>query len=214
MDYTLSQLGSGVRYNAAPTTVIIGESEYDRGPTKVIKLKASTASDDQKDGAGDAKLLEMVGNGTRAGLEYLERLERVTKRMVAASHKDPEGMKGTISGRALEIADDGFHDMILAMRKSYGDSGLVPLLSKILTAFARTGSLPDGISEKEATAFGLRWPKLYASTPADELSMVQAIVMGITQPPDPAASPARTNGGAATKRANRKARPQRNRDRN
>ncbi len=181
MDYTISQLGRGIRYSAAPQLVVIGDTDVQdvrRGPTTVIRLKAAYADDGQKYGAADAKLLEMVGNGTQVGLNYIQELRRITFEAMAASVKKSD-MKVNVSGRAMEISDDAFYDFANMLRNSYGDGGLVPLMSKVMLAFKRTGMMPLAVGDDEITAFGLRWPKLYPSTPADDLQMVESLVMAV-----------------------------------
>ncbi len=180
MDYTLSQLGRGIRYSAAPQTVVIGDVESDqrRTPSTIIKLKAAYADEGQKFGAADAKLLEMVGNGTQVGLNYVQELRRITFEALAASIKKSE-LKTAMSGRAMEISDDAFYDLANLFRNSYGDGGLIPLMSKVMKALRMVGMLEVSIDEASITAFGLRWPKLYPSTPADDLQMVESLVMAV-----------------------------------
>lgn len=181
MDYTISQLGRGIRYSAAPQLVVIGDNDTDdilRGPTTVLKLKAAYADDSQKMGGADAKLLEMVGNGTQVGINYIQELRRITFEALSASVKKHE-MKGTMSGRAMEISDDAFYDLASMFRNTYGDSGLIPLVSKIVVAMGMTGAANLVVPPEEATKFGLRWPKLYPSTPADDIQMVESLVMAV-----------------------------------
>lgn len=180
MDYTLSQLGRGIRYSAAPQLAVIGDmdngDDFQRGPSMVLKLRTSRGDGDEKIGASDAKLLEMVGNGTQVGINYIEELRKLTLEAISASIKKHE-IKGALSGRAMEVSDDAFYDLAHMLRNRYGDSGLVPLVSKIMIAFQKLGMLPIAISDEELTAFGLRWPRLYPSTPSDELQMVESLVM-------------------------------------
>ena len=185
MDYTLSQMGRGIRYNAAPQLVIVGKmvnntDSINRGPVTIIHLESAYSNDDQKYGAADAKLLEMVGNGVRAGIEYIALLRKLSFELIAASYKTPETHKGTVSGRAMEILDDSFYDLVYTLRTSYGDSGLVKLLSKIAQACMLTGVMPYkdlGVTEKTATEFGLSWPKMYNATPTDETQIIEGMLM-------------------------------------
>ena len=80
IDYTLSQIGRGVRYNAAPQLVVIGDpaaigggggSDDDgaitRDPLTYIRLGAGIKTEEGDiQGRGDAKLLEMTGTGIEA----------------------------------------------------------------------------------------------------------------------------------------------------
>jgi len=187
LDYTISQMGRGIRYSAAPQLVITGElsgadeQNMRRGPTSVLRLKSSWADDNLKLGASDAKLLEMVGNGTQVGLNYVDLVKKTTMNALAASVRSIETHTGTVSGRAMELIDDAFYDIINAFRASYGDGALVPLLSKIVLAYEMTGALPPEVTVRGEglTAFGLRWPRVFSTTPADELQMVESLTMAV-----------------------------------
>lgn len=186
-DYTLSQLGRGVRYNAAPQLVIVGDLKGDddpgriqRGPVSVLHFDADTRLDDgTKMGGGDAKLLEMVGNGVTAGMKYVEYVLRLAVEAISASRKNPEEAHGTLSGRAMELMDDAFFDLVHELRSAYGDEGFVPLLRKIVRACCKTGAAPAGCSEEVALQFGLRWPRLYGTTPQDEVNLMESMAMGV-----------------------------------
>ncbi len=183
-DYTLSQLGRGVRYNAAPQLVIIGDLVTDddnriqRGPVTVIQLKSQTRdADGGAYGGGDAKLLEMVGNGTTAGMKYVEYARRLALESIAVSRKNPEEARGTLSGRAMELMDDSFYDLVHELRNAYGEGGFGPLLRKIATAYVLKKLAPEGITQDMVRTFGLRWPRLYAPSPQDEMTVIEGMTM-------------------------------------
>ncbi len=186
IDYTMSQLGRGIRYSAAPQLVVIGEMDesdgmnYRRGPVGVLKLKSTYSDDSMKLGGSDAKLLEMVGNGTQVGLNYVDTLRKATLNAISASARTAQTHTGALSGRSMELMDDSFYDLVNALRSSYGDAGFVPLLSKIVMAYKVTGALPpelSGMTDEDLTSFGIRWPKVFTSTPQDEMSMVESLTM-------------------------------------
>jgi hypothetical protein len=187
LDYTISQLGRGIRYSAAPQLVIIGELDNDdaasvqRGPTTVLRLKSSWADDSQKLGGSDAKLLEMVGNGTQVGLNYVDLVKKTTLQALSASVRGIQTHTGTVSGRAMEVEDDAYYDIVNAFRTSYGDGGVVPLMSKIMAAFVMTGACPLALPLEELTGFGIRWPRVFSSTPTDEMSIVESMSMAVQQ---------------------------------
>ena len=138
--------------------VIIGDMDesdgmnYRRGPVGVLKLKSSYGDETQKLGGSDAKLLEMVGNGTQVGLNYVDTLRKATLNAISASARTAQTHTGALSGRSMELMDDSFYDLVNATRSTYGDGGFVPFLSKIVAAYARTSSLPPeiaGMSEED-----------------------------------------------------------------
>lgn len=178
IDYTMSQIGRGVRYNCSPQPVIKGEilnndGGVTRGPTHYIHLAG-----DRKDaegnvlGGGTAMLLEMNGAGIKASLEYVKELHNMALEQISAARKDPEKMKGPLSGRAMEFLDEDSHDLAMELRTSYGEHGLLPLLKKILRV-----TDPD----MDVENIGLKWPRMYQPTPQD----IQFLIAGLAQAIDP-----------------------------
>lgn len=176
IDYTMSQIGRGVRYNCSPQPVIKGdiineENSVTRDPTHYIHLAG-----DRKDaegnvlGGGTAMLLEMNGSGIKASLDYVQKLHDNALEQIAASRKDPEKMKGTLSGRAMEFLEEDSNDLAMELRSSYGEHGLLPLLKKLIHIVA-----PDIDIEK----LGLKWPRMYQPTPQDISYLIPALAIAI-----------------------------------
>jgi hypothetical protein len=201
LDYTLSQIGRGTRYNAAPQLVIVGELMNDdltRSPSTVLQVKAGYKEDDGLTlGEGDAKLLEMSGTGTDAGLKLIDKLRAYALEQIAAVRKDPDKMKAPLSGRAMEYLDEESNDLVMDLRSQYGEDGALPLIKKIALATKMLG-------EQEVGALQLQWPRLFQPTPDELFALVQALAMAMdplktTQPGQPA-TPGKPAGatGAAT----------------
>ena len=196
LDYTLSQIGRGIRYNAAPTLVTIGEvlnsgedGAITRGPTLAIQMSAGVKGDDGVAyGQGDAKLLEMTGAGTDAALKYIDKLHDLALEQVAAARKDPEKMKGPMSGRAMEFIDQEFHDLVMELRTQYGEHGALPLLRKMVQAVA---------PETDLSTLRLIWPRLYQPTPTDLAQVIPALAIGIDPLKAGPAMPAEPGGVGA-----------------
>lgn len=173
IDYTLSQIGRGVRYNAAPQLVIKGEvlnGEVVRGPMNYIHLQEGKKGDDgQATTGGDAKLLEMSGGGMEASLRLIDHLRNMALEQIAASRKDPEKLKGPMSGRAMEFLDEDSDDLVMELRSHYGDLGALPLIAKLIRA--TEGPEPHDLS--------LHWPRLFQPTPDDLAAMIPALVMAV-----------------------------------
>lgn len=182
LDYTLSQVGRGVRYNCAPQLVVKGDfatKDEDEGisrtPTSYIHLMASSKDDGgQMYGDGDAKLLEMNGAGTTAALSTIDKLRNLALEQIAASRKDPEKVRGMLSGRAMEFLDEDFSDLIMELQTQYGDFGLLPLVSKVAEAI--------GMYDL-ATGLVLQWPRLYQPTIQDIAVLIPALQVAITGNP-------------------------------
>lgn len=202
IDYTLSQTGRGVRYNCAPQLVIKGEvlnadEQITRGPTFYIHLSPDKKDEDGNMlGGADAKLLEMTGAGTKVSLELVHHLRNMALEQISASRKDPEKIKGQLSGRAMEFMDEESDDMALELRSQYGDHGMLPLLRKIVKA------IDAGI---DADNLALQWPRLKQPTPDEIAVLIPALVQAVNPMAAPSHEPVAT--GAPDKGSDPKAKP-------
>jgi hypothetical protein len=176
-DYLMSQAARGSRYNCAPQLVTIGPTlqppgETGTNPTTVLHFQAQHRDENgEMIGGGDAKLLEMSGNGVKAALEIVETLKKLAQEQIGIVQKDPGEMPGPLSGRAMEYLDEDAHDTAMQWRTTYGEGGALPLICKILRV------LDPGL---DVTKLWLQWPRIYQPTPGDLQAMVQALVMAIT----------------------------------
>ncbi len=195
IDYNLSQIGRGTRYNAAPQPVIVGmmrnsPSEFTRGPATAIYLDAAHRDEDGNMlGEGKASLLEMTGSGVEAGLKVVDKLHDYSLEQIQAQRKDPARMKGPLSGRGMEFMDEDAHDLVAELRTAYGDEGMLPLLRKMVVACY------DG--EIDASQISLQWPRLYQPTASDlaALSTALATLINPLRAPYKPASAASTDIG-------------------
>lgn len=187
LDYTLSQIGRGTRYNSAPQLVTIGsvmnQSDIDgivRAPVSRIAMQGGYKDEGGNTiAAGDAKLLEMTGAGTEAALKLIDKLRNMALEIVSTSRKDPEKIKGTMSGRAMEFMDEDADDLIMELRSQYGEHGCLPFLRKILVAKRiEIGAKID-----------LQWPRLFQPTPDDLAKMIPALLMACGGGPQAKPSP-------------------------
>lgn len=176
LDYTLSQLGRGTRYNAAPQLVVKGNllSEHDiRGPIYSLQVQAGYKEEDGNTiGEGDAKLLEMSGTGITAGLALIDKLRNYALEIIAAQRKDPDKMKAPMSGRAMEYLDEDSNDLVMDLRSQYGEDGALPLIRKIAMA-------AELFSEDEVGALSLQWPRIFQPTPDEVFALVQALQIAV-----------------------------------
>lgn len=184
IDYLLSQASRGSRYNCAPQLVVRGQlvgaagddpefgdmPQVSRSPVDYIHVRASYTGQQQAEGDGDAKLLEMTGAGVEAALSLVERLKDMAFDQIGMAIKDPERMKGPLSGRAMEYLDEDTHDLVMELRGAYGENGALPLLRKIVSV------VEPGI---DAGEISFVWPRLFQPTPDDIRSMIAAFAQGI-----------------------------------
>lgn len=197
-DYMYSQTGRGLYYGAAPQVVIKGElinySEGDKGtiikgPTHIMQLQA-----DQKDAMGstmsgsDAKLLETNGAGLKTALDYCSQLKHNSLEQDSVARKDLESIQGTMSGKAMELIDQEFLDLIQELRVQYCQHGYLPLLKRLCKAAAFMGHpLMAGVTDKIIDGLFLQYPADYVISPQDLLFAVQALDIAVngSHPPSP-----------------------------
>lgn len=178
MDYNMSQLGRGTRYNAAPQLVIKGElindsDDITRGPAFALQVRTGYKEEDGATyGDGDAKLLEMTGSGIKAGIELVQQLKKDALEIISASRKDPDKMHAPLSGRAMEYLDEESNDFVAELRSQYGDDGVIPLVRKIAIAAKALGTADVG-------RLRLQWPRLFQPTPDEILSLMQAFQIAV-----------------------------------
>ncbi len=197
IDYTISSLGRGVRYNASPEVVLIGKrknADLDertgtmviRGPTHVIEMEGTRRdSAGNQIGGGDAKLLEMSGQGIAVGLQLVETLRKFALESIAASRKDPDKIGGPQSGRAMEMLDDDPLDLYDEMRQTYGENGSLPLMRKAMRAAAKVKhALLEGVSLTDIDALAYYWPKPYQPGAQEIFQLGQGLVALTTPIPD------------------------------
>jgi hypothetical protein len=176
IDYTLSQIGRGTRYNCSPQPVIKGEivnsdGTIDRGPTHYIHLAG-----DRKDadgnvlGGASASLLEMSGAGIKVALDLIHSLRNMALEQISASRKDPEKIKGQLSGRAMEFMEEDSDDLAMELRSQYGEHGMLPLLRKIVQAVD---------PQMDADGLALQWPRLNQPTPDEIAVLIPALALAI-----------------------------------
>jgi hypothetical protein len=187
--FTLSQLGRGVRYNATPQLVTIGQPKKTGGPyapgqprisrdaAQTIELSAeSEEPGGKKEGRGDAKLLEMKGMAVKAGLEYCERIRKYSLEQIGASRKDPDRLHFPQSGKAMELLDEDFFDLVGELRTCYGDYGVIPLMKKAIMLAASAGHpLLKGVSLGDLDELTLKWPRPYQPTAQEIQLFAQAL---------------------------------------
>ena len=191
--FTLSNLGRGVRYNSTPQLVIRGATRKSREPyapgntgisrdsAEVIRVSAGMEKPGaEKEGPGDAKLLEMRGNSVKAALEYCNAVRKYSLEQIGASRKDPDRLHFPQSGKAMELLDEDFFDLVGELRTCYGEYGLIPLMKKAITvAAAAKHPLLAGVSLADLDGLALKWPRPYQPTAQEFYLYMQGLSVGV-----------------------------------
>ena len=189
LDYTLSQLGRGIRYNASPQLVIKGDlanmeeasgGVVVRGPTNYLQF-ASDRRDSEGNtlSGGGANLLEMTGGGIRTGLEYCDKTRMMALEQIAASRRDPNRMRAP-SGKAAEALDQDVKDLVGELRTQYGDHGYLKFLKKMgRAAVVSQHPLFVNIDALEVDGLELEWPSLETMSAAELFPFVQGLALAV-----------------------------------
>jgi hypothetical protein len=181
IDYQLSQCGRGLKYNSDPQLLIKeppGDSQL--GLFSESQSRVRSASNALYVGTeGDAKLLEISGQGQKAVLEFVKQLRQYALETARGSKKDPEHAYGNMSGRAMEILDEDLIALASVFRLSYGESGLKPLLVKMLKAAAQQSLIASDPTEADDFALRLVWGNWFDPTPTDLLQTEEALDIAV-----------------------------------
>jgi hypothetical protein len=194
-DYNYSQTGRGLFYHAAPQLCIKGELQNEgnededdtspfhppptAGPAHIIRLKG-----DEKDTIGgtvsgsDAFLIDTHAEGLKTSLEFTQKLKHASLEQTSVARKDMESISGTMSGKAMELIDQEFLDLIQELRIQYCEFGYLPLLKKLCKA-ARIMKHPllNNVSEVDIDGLTLQYPAMYTPDPQEFLYIVQALTL-------------------------------------
>lgn len=178
IDYQLSQTGRGLKYNADPQLLIKeppgDEQQYGLfdGTSAAPKVRSTSNALFVGEG-GDAKLLEISGQGQKAVIEFVKLLRQYALEIARGSRKEPEKSYGNMSGRAMEILEEDLISFAAVLRISYGDQGLKPLLIKIAKAAKKIG-LVSFNPDSPDFSLNFIWGNWFDPTPSDLLQTEQA----------------------------------------
>lgn len=167
-DYLLSQGGRGLKYQSDPT-LHIKEPAFSEGGPAIVKGAANaivTSSD------GDAKLLEISGDGATAVMEWVKSLREIALEGMGGNRSNADKLSAAQSGRAMELMNQSLIWLSDKLRISYGEGALLALLCMVIKA-AKKYPLKDkrgreipAMSDKKDIS--LKWPAWYAPTYADK----------------------------------------------
>lgn len=153
IDYVKSQNDRGLKYNATPQLMIKGDLKAEaegedgmgpiqRGGGSVLRVAADVTTMGQESSSGhDAKLLETSGASAKAADDFTRQLKQTSLEQISAARKDMESIKGSISGKVIELIDEDFLDLLEELRLMYIYYGYLPLMKIICKAAKLAGHL-------------------------------------------------------------------------
>jgi hypothetical protein len=174
-DYLLSQGGRGLKYQSDPT-LLIKEPAFNPQGGPIVKGAANALIVAQD---GDAKLLEISGEGARAVLEWVKGLREIALEGAGGNRANADKLSAAQSGRAMELMNQALIWLADKLRISYGEGALLDLLNMVVRASKKV-PLVDKKGRKlgQLSAdkdLSLRWPQWYAPTYADRQTEAQTL---------------------------------------
>lgn len=185
LDYTVSQIGAGIRYNAVPQVVVKGQvlnAQEDgglaRGAERFIQIAADFKEGNDEEKNAQVYMLEAKGDAMKIGIEsWASLVLRIAMQVICASLKDPNKVTTAMSGKGMEVIESEFNDLAQELRTVFGN-GYVKLLKKIAAACSiKYHALFLNVALTEIDGLTLGWPPL-ASMSAAEL---QAMAVGLAE---------------------------------
>ena len=168
IDYQLSQAGRGLKFMSDPTLVV----KNDGGAEDDGAARTGGAANALMVGAdGDAKLLEINGNGVSAVIDYVKHLRETALEAMHGNRATNEKIAAAQSGRAMELMNQPLIWLADKLRVSYGEGALLDLAwmvvraSNSISLVFKDGTKVGKFDQKRPT---LRWPKWFAPTLADQ----------------------------------------------
>lgn len=165
-DYLLSQGGRGLKYQSDPT-LVINEPPLSEGAPRIKGAANALVVGTE----GDAKLLEITGDGAKSVMDWVRGLRELALEGAGGNRSNADKISAAQSGRAMELMHQSLINLASKLRISYGDDGLHLLLLMIIKASAKIdlknkrGEKIKKFSQTEPVA--LRWSRWFAPTYAD-----------------------------------------------
>lgn len=198
IDYAKSQNSRGLKYASAPQLVVKGDfrSEAETGdsekaprdPAYLLRLAADEKGmDGMSSTTGhDAFLLETNGAASAASDLFVSNLKHTSFEQICTARKDLESIKGTMSGKVIELIDEDFLDLMQELRLQYGDYGFLMLMKKICKAAREAGHSLMSASDVDTLIDGLMldFPPQYLPT-AQEIQFLISGFVEATQTQQP-----------------------------
>ena len=191
LDVTLSNMGRGFNYMGNPQLFVKGKILSAGGSqthTYNMDTMLQVAADKRNaDGSGvsgaEAKLLEMSADGLKVGLEFwVEKVKHWTLESISLSRKDPNNLKGAMSGTAIALIDEDFFDFVESLKMPYGEMGILEVVKIFIRMYKilGIGGRFEGVSDDQIEEIELDWPRLYEAEPQEVQYLVTALSGAVT----------------------------------
>lgn len=171
-DYTASRISRALKYSSDPLLVVKEDDYLTDGEVKKAGGEGLLLGKE-----GDAKLLEMSGNSTKASLDFLTNQRGMALNSMHGVQADPEKIAMAVSGLALERLYEPMLSLASDMRSSYGEYGLLTLMRMFLNASQKMQIKVRGkvVGKLDVDArLGLKWGHWFAPTSDDRVKLATA----------------------------------------
>lgn len=165
-DYLLSQGGRGLKYQSDPTLVIKEPPALEGGGGRVKGAANALVVGTE----GDAKLLEITGDGAKSVLDWVRGLRELALEGAGGNRSNADKISAAQSGRAMELMHQSLINLASKLRISYGDNGLQPILDMIVAAAGKMELITkrgEAVNLETKEPIALRWSRWFAPTYAD-----------------------------------------------
>lgn len=175
IDYLLSQGGRGLKYSMDPMLMLKEPAAPMDQNGEILKSPSNVLITSEK---GDAKLLEISGNGFTTMLEFVRTLRETALEAIHGNRASPEKLSAAQSGRAMELLNTALIWMAQKKRSTYGEGALLSLYRMALAANEKfplwAGGKKLGQFAPE-TAMALKWSNFFEPTFQDRKDMALTV---------------------------------------
>ena len=190
LDYTVSQAGRGYHYTADPMMVLmeglLGDMDPMGGMNELDSEDATVAIDKSPARAltvsngGDAKMLEITGQGLTGALAYARLIREYAFEVLSGNKADQDDKTGgPQSGKALEVLTQALVWLVEVLRTPFGQRGFLPLVKMMLQALKDGALVLDDINiDKVDPSMPMRifWPEWYRPQGQDLMNALTGLV--------------------------------------
>lgn len=175
LDYQMSQCGRGLKYSSEPLLMIRNPGLNTQG--QAILGEGNIIEVDE---GGDAKHIEISGDGCRAVLEYAKALREVILENIHGNRSTPEKTHTVQSGKAMEMLNQALIWLTDKLRITYGEGMYLNLLKLIIKISQKTDIFIENERIKQGSfkaneLITLKWSDWFAATRDDRLKDAQTM---------------------------------------
>ena len=194
IDYLMSRADKALKYNSDPLVMV-----KTRNPGAIADFVKSSGNILTVELQGDAKMLEITGDAAKAIIDTVKELKDEALHSIHSNRADPSKLATSHSSVVQRFLYLPTVQLASALRLSYGDFGIVPVLQMMMQIASQMPIKVRGKLMRVSSAdepLTLLWPDWFPATPFDmqtEASTIVALVLNGVMSKDEALRQLRTN---------------------